>query len=153
MVHIIRINQTQGDLVFDLFDRYRVFYKKPSDPEVAKAFIQQRLDQNESVVFVALDAAGRPMGFTQLYPHYSSVRVMENWILNDLYVHESYRRRGVGKALIDKAMDFARKEHSIYMELSTAVDNYRAQRLYEQIGFKKVAPESDFFTYRIGLAE
>jgi ribosomal protein S18 acetylase RimI-like enzyme len=150
---IARIDKTQGDLVFDLFDKYRVFYKQQSDIETAKSFIQERLDNNESVIFVAFDTDARPIGFTQLYPKFSSARVEKNWILNDLYVDNGYRKKGVGEALIRTAMTFARQNNARFVELSTAVDNYTAQSLYEQIGFKKLEPETDFFTYRIGLTD
>ncbi len=151
---IIRIDKTQGNLVFDLFDKYRVFYKQDSDIEIAKKFLQQRLDNNESVIFVALsDDTDKPIGFTQLYPKYSSVQVVKNWILNDLYVDEIYRKQGCGEKLIQTAMDFATQNDAKFVELSTAVDNYTAQKLYEQIGFKKLEPERDFFTYRINVTE
>lgn len=148
----IRLDKKQAHLVFDLFNQYRVFYKQQSDEETAKEFIQERLDNNESVIFLTLDT-DKPIGFTQLYPSYSSVRAIKNWILNDLYVDEAYRRKGVGENLIHTAMDFARKDGAKFVELSTAVDNYHAQSLYEQIGFKKLEPETDFFTYRISLTD
>lgn len=139
-------------LVFDLFNKYRVFYKQPSDIEIAKKFIRDRLDNNESVIFVALsEDTGRPIGFTQLYPRYSSMWAIKNWILNDLYVEEDYRERGTGKKLIETAMSFARQNKATFLELSTAVDNYTAQRLYEQVGFTKTAPDQNFLSYRIAL--
>ena len=147
---IIRVNKTQGELVFDLFNKYRVFYKQETDIETAKKFIQARLDNNESAIFVALSGA-IPVGFTQLYPAYSSVRAVKNWILNDLYVEAAYRKQGIGEKLIKTAMDFAKQNDAKFVELSTAVDNYNAQSLYEQIGFQKQPPETDFFTYRINL--
>lgn len=149
---IIRIDKTQAELVFDLFDKYRVFYEQQSDIETAKEFIRSRLDNNESVIFAALDTdAETAVGFTQLYPSYSSVRAAQNWILNDLFVAENYRKQGIGEKLINKAMDFAAQDGSQFIELSTAVDNHTAQSLYEQIGFSKQEPEAGFYTYRIAL--
>lgn len=145
---IIRVDNTQGNLVFDLFDKYRIFYQQQSNIEVARKFIQERLDNNESVIFVAL-AGNESVGFTQLYPKYSSMRATKNWILNDLYVETIHRKKGIGEKLIEKAMDFARQNNAKFVELSTAVDNYIAQSLYERIGFKKTEAETDFFTYRI----
>ena len=151
-MEIIRIDRTQGNMVFELFDKYRVFYKQQSDIGLARNFIQTRLDNNESVIFVALaDDMKKPVGFTQLYPKYSSVRAIRNWILNDLYVEEAYRKKGIGEKLIQTAMKFANDGGAGFVELSTAVDNYTAQSLYEQIGFRKQDPETDFFTYRISL--
>ncbi len=153
-MQIIRINKTQGELVFELFDKYRVFYKQTSDAALAKKFISQRLDNNESVIFVALaNDAGkqRPVGFTQLYPNYSSVRAVKNWTLNDLYVEAEFRKQGTGEKLIKSAMEFAKKDCAKFLELSTATDNYTAQSLYEQIGFVKQQPDANFYTYRLNL--
>lgn len=151
-ISIIRINEEQANLVFTLFDQYRVFYQQASDIAAAEKYIRQRLEKKESVIFVALDEATRqPVGFTQLYPLYSSVRMQQNWLLNDLYVDQSHRKKGIGEGLISAAMDFARGHHASYVELETAVNNFVAQSLYEQIGFTKLAPETDFITYRIAL--
>lgn len=149
MAKIIRIQANQGDLVFDLFNKYRIFYKKESDIEAAKSFISTRLNNHESVIFVTLDEDEKPVGFTQLYPTYSSVRIVKNWILNDLYVEKDYRKQGIGEALIQAAMDFAKSEGAKTLELYTATDNYTAQSLYEQIGFIRQEPESDFYSYKI----
>ena len=145
---IKRINLSEAKLVIGLFDKYRVFYKKLSGPGLAEQFIKARLSNNESVIFVALDG-DLPIGFTQLYPKYSSVSAVKNWILNDLYVEPSYRKQGIGEALIKTAMDFAKGDGATYVQLETAVDNCTAQSLYEGIGFEKQAPDTDFFLYRI----
>ena len=149
-MEIIRIDSTQGYLVFDLFDKYRIFYQQPSNIALAQTFIQARLDSNESVIFVAL-VNSTPVGFTQLYPRYSSLRAIKNWLLNDLYVDKDYRKQGIGEQLIKTAMNFAKENQATFVELSTAVDNYTAQSLYEHIGFERQKPETDFYTYRIGL--
>ena len=153
-MEIKRISPLESNLVIELFDKYRIFYKQTPDLNLAKAFIQARLDNNESVIFVALVTDKDktiPAGFTQLYPAYSSVRAVKNWVLNDLYVDAAYRKQGIGEALIKTAMDFARKEKATYVELSTAIDNFTAQSVYEAIGFQRQLPDTNFYTYRIGL--
>lgn len=153
-MEIKAITPAESNLVVELFDKYRVFYKQPSDISLAKTFIQTRLDNKESIIFVALITGhdiSIPAGFTQLYPIYSSVRAVKNWLLNDLYVDAPYRRQGIGEALIKTAMDFARNEKASHVELSTAIDNFTAQRVYEAIGFQKQMPDTGFYTYRIGV--
>jgi len=147
---IKRITVKEMNSVVHLFDQYRVFYKQVSDIVLAQQFIAQRLHHNESVIFVAFNG-DLPVGFTQLYPTYSSMRASKNWILNDLYVSADYRKQGIGAALIDTAMNFAREDGAAYLALSTAVDNYTAQSLYEAIGFVKQQPDTAFFDYRINL--
>jgi len=150
-MEIVKVNSSQGHLVFELFDQYRIFYKQQSDIERAKAFIQARLDNCESIIFVALSNDKTPIGFTQLYPKYSSARTVKNWILNDLFVQKDHRKQGVGESLIKTAMNFGRENNAQFVELSTAVDNYVAQKLYEQIGFKRLTPDNEFHTYRIDV--
>jgi ribosomal protein S18 acetylase RimI-like enzyme len=71
--------------------------------------------------------------------------------LNDLYVDEVYRKQGIGEKLIKTAMDLAKANGSTFVQLETAVDNYTAQHLYENIGFVKKANDEDFFLYKIVL--
>ena len=145
---IKRINLSEANLVTGLFDKYRVFYKKDSDIDLAEKFIKTRLGNNESVIFVSMDGE-QPVGFTQLYPKYSSVSAVKNWILNDLYVEPEYRKQGVGETLIKAAIGFAKSDGATYVQLETAVDNYTAQSLYEGIGFQKQEPDTEFFLYRV----
>lgn len=149
-IEIKRIDQNEANLVVGLFNQYRIFYGKFSDLGMAKAFIDARLENNESVIFVALDE-NNPVGFTQLYPKYSSVGLVKNWILNDLFVNPEYRKQGIGEALIKTVMDFAKGQGAIYVQLETAVDNFTAQSLYEQIGFVKQGPDEEFLLYKIEL--
>ena len=153
-MYIKRIDSTERYLVVDLFDQYRVFYNQTSDKALADNYIKQRLEKNESVIFVALETINGndfPVGFTQLYPTYSSVRATKNWILNDLFVDATHRKKGIGEQLIQAAMQFAKEDNARFLQLETATDNYNAQRLYESIGFVKQAPEEGFFVYRIEL--
>jgi ribosomal protein S18 acetylase RimI-like enzyme len=150
-MEIIKITPSQGEMVFELFNKYRMFYKADSNIELATTYIQARLDNKESVIFVALDENKNPVGFTQLYPTFSSVRAMKNWILNDLYVEKDFRKQGVGEKLIRQAMEFAKGNCAKSLELSTGTDNFTAQNLYENIGFIRQSPDSDYFNYRITL--
>lgn len=153
-MEIRRIYSDDSEVVVPLFDQYRVFYKQPSDIALAHHFIKTRLENNESVIFAAFasdEDRKLAVGFTQLYPKYSSARAIKNWILNDLYVEEHYRGRGIGQQLIANAMDFAKQEGATFVQLETAVDNLNAQRLYESIGFTQQGPEKDFLLYRINV--
>jgi GNAT superfamily N-acetyltransferase len=149
-MEIKRLQPDQWQLVVNLFDQYRVCYKKESDLELAERFIRERLDNNESVIYVAMDD-DRAVGFTQLYPRYSSGRAEKNWILNDLFVDEGYRKRGIGAKLIKQAAEFAKAGGSKFIQLETMFDNYTAQSLYVGMGFIKQQPDEEFYLYRLTL--
>ena len=118
-----------------LFDAYRGFYGQTSDPAAAEAFLTDRLAHDESVVFVAEDDGGRAVGFTQLYPVFSSVRLRRLWLLNDLFVAPEARRAGVGRALLDAAQAHAASTGACAVALATDAANTTAQRLYDAVGY------------------
>lgn len=107
----MQINQVtihELDELVTLFDNYRLFYQQPSDVEAAKIFLRERIEKNESVIFLAKDDSGNALGFTQLYPTFSSVRMVREWILNDLFVADNARKLGVADALMQAAETFAK---------------------------------------------
>lgn len=126
-----------------LFDLYRQFYEKKSDLSGAESFLRQRMEKHESVIFVA-EKEDKLIGFTQLYPLFSSTMLKKQWVLNDLYVTMDERKSGAGELLMRKAMDFGTQDNSRGLTLQTAVTNLPAQRLYEKLGWKK---NETFLTY------
>jgi hypothetical protein len=54
-IQVKRINLSECHYAIDLFDQYRMFYNQPSDKKVAREFIQERLEKNESILFVAFE--------------------------------------------------------------------------------------------------
>lgn len=123
-----------------LFDAYRQFYGQASDVPRARDWLRERLRFGESTVIVAT-LAGRPAGFTQLYPMYSSVRTARTWILNDLYVDAAARRKGVARTLLDAAAQFARADGAAGISLETALDNAAARALYRAAGWNEDATQ------------
>jgi len=130
-----------------LFNLYRQFYKQKSDLEGAKVYLNERLENNDSILFVVKERKSY-IGFVQLYPSFSSVAMKKIWILNDLYVHENARKQGVATVLLDKAKSYAMKTGAKRISLSTAIDNAVAQKLYEKNGYKK---ETQFYYYDLVL--
>lgn len=119
-----------------LFDGYRVFYRQAPDLQRARDFMAQRLRHDQSVIFIARDTAtGAALGFTQLYPSFSSVSACRIWVLNDLFVAPQARQRGVARKLMACARHFARDSGAARLVLETAQDNHAAQALYEALGY------------------
>ncbi|MDN3584852.1 GNAT family N-acetyltransferase [Mucilaginibacter flavus] len=149
-MEIKQITIADYKLVTGLFNQYRVFYKQASDIALAETFIKNRLERNESIIFVALQDDS-PVGFTQLYPLLSSVRATKNWLLNDLYVDANHRKKGIGEALLQAAYEFAKNDGAAFIELETGVDNFTAQSLYEATGFVRQAANTTSYYYRRGI--
>ena len=135
------------DALASMLDRYRQFYKRPSDLAAARAFLLDRFNHGESVLFIAHEG-DTVLGFTQMYPTFSSVSLARVFVFNDLFVCEAGRRRGVGKALIEAAAAYARSLGAKSLSLSTGRDNTGAQALYESTGWVR---EETYVEYNLNL--
>ncbi len=146
-IMISRATREDLERLVPLFDAYRQFYGQTPDLGKARGFLAKRLEHNEAVVFIAMDEDAA-VGFTQLYPSFSSVRAARTYLLNDLFVTPAARRQGVADGLLTAAAAFARADGALRLTLSTAVDNRAAQALYERHGWQL---ESGFLEYSLPL--
>lgn len=135
------------NLLVPLFDAYRQFYRHPSDPERARHFLLERFEHNQSIIFLAFQARAA-VGFTQLYPSFSSGALARIFILNDLFVTPKTRGQGVASALLQSAAEYGRRIGALRLTLSTEVTNTTAQSIYEKLGWKR---DSDFYVYQLAL--
>lgn len=141
---VLQIKQASIDdinIVAPLFNAYRIFYNQASDMTGATNFLYERIVKNQSTLFIAF-INGEAVGFTQLYPIFSSVSLRPALLLNDLYIAERARKLGVAAALLNKAKEFGKQNNAGWLLLETVFDNYNAQSLYEKNGWIK---QTDFF--------
>jgi GNAT superfamily N-acetyltransferase len=132
-----------------MFDAYRQFYKQSPDLELARSFLRERFELDQSIIFLATDLDGSSaLGFTQLYPSFSSGLARRIFVLNDLFVVPPARRRKVGRLLLEAAAEFGRSVGAARLTLSTALDNAPAQALYEMSGWRR---DTVFCTYTLPL--
>ncbi len=134
-MHIVKAEVEHLTLIAPLFDQYRVFYKQKSDLLAAKHFIQNRILNKESEIFLAF-INNDAVGFVQLYRSFSSVSLQPIFILNDLFVSKNHRNKGVGEALLNHSKAYCKDLNFKGLALETAIDN-PAQKLYERLGWKK----------------
>jgi len=130
-----------------LFDNYRQFYGRPSDLQAATDFLSARFNHGESVLFIGHEG-NKAIGFTQLYPSFSSVSLARTFVLNDLFVCEHARRKGVASKLMSAAVDYAGSLGAVRVSLSTATSNEAAQKLYESSGWKR---DEQFLVYHFAI--
>jgi GNAT superfamily N-acetyltransferase len=112
-----------------LVEKYRAFYKQPENEKTLN-YLEERIKNEEAIAFIArLD--GVAVGFTLLYPTFSTVSLSNIWLLNDLYVEESARGNGIASELMDVAESAAKQAGATRVFLRTANNNLPAQALYE----------------------
>ena len=96
------------DELVPLFDAYRQFYSKKSDVKAAEEFLEARIVNDESVIFLVYNKEEKAVGFVQLFPSFSSTRMKRFWILNDLFVSPEFRGQGFSRELIEEAISLCR---------------------------------------------
>lgn len=132
---VIRAQVTDVPEVAPLFSAYRAFYGQPYDLAAAVTFLTDRLARNESIVLLALGDNYAAVGFTQIYPSFSSTTLTAIWVLNDLFVDPAARGTGAVDALLDTAAALAKESGVTAIELATAHTNLRAQAVYDRSGY------------------
>ncbi|WP_264563582.1 GNAT family N-acetyltransferase [Flavobacterium sp. N3904] len=125
------------DQLTNLFDQYAIFYKKPSNYERHKAYLKERIENNEAIVFLAFEDSNleKAIGFALIYVTFSSLALSKILILNDLFVDSSIRKNGIGEKLILQTVELAKELGANDIRLRTAKNNTVAQGLYHKMGF------------------
>jgi len=129
--------------ILPLFLGYRRFYHQEENPAEAEVFLFDRISLGQSIIFYVEDE-GKVVGFTQLYPLFCSLEMKRTWLLYDLFVTPEARKLGVASCLIKRADRLATETNSAFIMLSTASDNVKAQKLYEDNGYQR---DNDFYVY------
>ncbi len=141
---IINAEEKHIEEIGVLFDLYRQFYKYESNLIESTNYIKERINNNESTIFIAISDANEAIGFVQLYETFGSLDLGKIVILYDLYVKADHRKNNIGRKLMIKSHKYAKKINAKRIQLSTAIDNYIGQSLYESLGYVK---DDDFYTY------
>ena len=142
--NIIEAKSKHIEQVGELFDLYRQFYKYESNLIESTNYIKDRIKNNESIIFIAINDTNEAIGFVQLYETFGSLDLGKIIILYDLYVKKNHRKNNIGKQLMIKSHEYAKKIKAKRIQLSTAIDNFIGQSLYESLGYVK---DIDFYTY------
>ena len=146
MIQIKRAHEGHLNELEVLFDDYRVFYRKESNLEGAKGFLIERILKKESVIFVAL-LEEKLVGFTQLYPLFSSTNMMPIWLLNDLFVAKEHRGKQISKGLIKAAQEHCKITKANGISLETEKNNVPGNALYPKMGFA-IDQEHNFYFWQ-----
>jgi GNAT superfamily N-acetyltransferase len=141
---------TQADVpqLLPLMRAYCDFYgvDPPGDGIEAMA---RALIGGEGVVFAARRGDGALTGFATLALKWSMLRGARVGILDDLFVDPAARGTGLADRLIEACADWARARDAVALDWQTALDNERAQAVYERIGAKP----SRWLDYELELAD
>jgi ribosomal protein S18 acetylase RimI-like enzyme len=120
---------TLGRLLFDFNSEFDL-----PTPD-ADAIAKRAAPLIESGGITVLFAGGKPEGFAMLRFKPSLYTDGPDAYLEELYVVPEHRGRGIGRSLLEAAMQHAREHDAAHIDLGTSEDDVAARRLYESVGF------------------
>jgi GNAT superfamily N-acetyltransferase len=145
---IAPVQAGEFERLLPLIAAYQRFYEADDiDEERNRAFFRRFLAPSRDGLLLDARDGDEIVGYTCLYWHFSSTQAVETVLMNDLFVSEPARGRGIGRALIEASVAVARGRGAAQLEWSTAPDNLTAQRLYDNTGAKR----SEWVEYELGL--
>jgi len=142
------ISLAQMEALLPLIATYQRFYEVVDvDDERNRAFFSRFLAPSEDGMLLGAWRGEELLGYACLYWHFTSLVPAETVLMNDLYVDEKARGRGVGRALIEASAEVARERGAHQLEWATAPGNLKARRLYDATG----AERSEWLEYELPL--
>ncbi len=130
----------------NLWAGYLAFYKVTLAPDVTGATWDRLMDPTSPVKARLALMDGEVQGFAIHLHHPSTWAATEDCYLEDLFVNQTARSHGLGRALIDDLVALARTRGWSRLYWHTDEDDTRARALYE-----KYVAVDDVVRYRLQL--
>ena len=122
-----------------LMRAYCDFYSvSPSDDDLislSRALIED--PTREGIQFIARGRDGTAVGFATLFWTWSTTRGKRIGVMNDLFVAPDTRGGRIGERLIAACAERCREHGAVSLTWQTALDNERAQALYDRVGARR----------------
>lgn len=98
-----------------------------------------------------LDGCGEAVGYAIFFPIYSTFLARPSLYIEDIFVLPEHRRRGIGSALLRKAIELAHERGCGRVEWTALDWNVNAQRVYEgKLGARRM---NEWYLYRMTSAD
>lgn len=143
----------EGDLdeLLPLMRAYCDFYEvAPVDADLlgmSRALVAD--PEREGFQLIARDAGGAAVGFATVFWTWQTLDAARLAVMNDLFVTPESRGSGLAEALIEACAQRARAHGAASLSWQTALDNERAQKVYDRLG----ARSSKWLDYELALDE
>ena len=142
------VTEDQLETLLPMIADYQRFYGlRDVDEERNRLFFRRFIAPSDDGMLIAAWDGPDLVGYACLYWHFTSVGAAETVLMNDLYVAETARGSGVGRALIEASAGVARNRGVRRLEWATRPDNEPARRLYDATG----AEPSTWVTYELDV--
>jgi GNAT superfamily N-acetyltransferase len=151
MARIDVVQDTDLPELLTLMRGYCDFYEvAPRDEDLlvmSRALIADPV--REGMQLLARDESGRAIGFATIFWTWSTTRAARIGVMNDLFVAPRGRGTGAADALIAACLECCRAHGAALLAWRTALDNHRAQAVYDRVGGRR----SQWLDYDLAVQE
>lgn len=138
-MRVERVSEQNLAELLPLVRGYCDFYEvTPSDDDLmalSRALIAD--PEREGVQLIARDKDGNAIGFATIYWSWATSKARRIGVMNDLFVAAEARGSGAAETLIEGCREECRRRGAVRLTWQTALDNERAQRVYDRVGATK----------------
>lgn len=119
------------ELIKAYIDQYGIPYP---DEEQLQAMLSELFEDPSRGIHLIVQYDGVDAGFVSLYSAWNTIRAQPFLFLSNLFIGETYRRKGLGRALLQGCRQYMEDNGYAFLEWSVSGDNEAALRLYEDEG-------------------
>lgn len=125
---------------------YWTTLKMPTEEEMKNTF-REALTMPENISIFVVEVDGKVIGYANVWTVYSIWSRGKTLTIDDLYIEEAFRRSGIGESVVKYIFQFAEENGYKRVQLHAELDNEKAHKLYEKLGF--TGEEMKFFMKKI----
>lgn len=109
---------------------------KNSTEKTFEKVFQEAMDSPDLITIWILEVEGEMIGFVNLLTIYSIWSYGKALIIDDIYIREEQRGRGIGKEVMDAVVQYAKEKEYKRIQFQAEKNNEKAQAFYRKLGFE-----------------
>jgi ribosomal protein S18 acetylase RimI-like enzyme len=111
--------------------------------------ITEGLMNQPNYLFFLAKYEGIYVGLANCFINFSTFKAKQLVNIHDFSVSPDFRKKGIGKAMLEKIIEYCKEKGYCKVTLEVRNDNFQAQTLYKNIGFIECNPPMYFWEYII----
>ena len=136
-ISIRKATQEDISVLFDLINGLALYEKRPQDMTGTKQELDYWLFERNIATALICEYENNPIGYAIYYPVFGSFSTKGKVHLEDIFVKEEYRRKGIGKYFMVKTIEYVLDEGYSGMEWSCLDWNMSSIKFYDKLGAKQ----------------
>ena len=133
-ITIREAQETEITLIQELVKEMATYERRPEDMTGTQEELRYWLFERKIATILLMECDDQVMGYAIYYPIFGSFAAHANVHLEDLYIREEYRKRGLGRVFFEAIAGRAKEEGYAKMEWSCLDWNTPSIGFYEKIG-------------------